>query len=116
MRGSNRHGSRVLIPGHSASHISAGAQPVARILPDPRAFGFPHSVLRYDATNRRWYQSREFGAGNLPIRDVDLTNPTYPTGIVRPHHPGPPHQHRWIPNDPNDPRAGVRRGVPEQWP
>jgi len=52
-------------------------------------------------------------AGN-PVRDVDFTNPTYPSGAPRPGHVGPPHQHRYIVNDPVvGPRSGFRRSRAE---
>src|SRR5947209_6319940 len=60
---------------------------------DPAARGAPHAVLRRDTTNGRTYQAREYGPGNVPLRDIDFTNPTYPNGTMRPGHPGPPHQH-----------------------
>jgi len=75
-----------------------------------------HSVLRWDTVNARVYQAREYGMGNQPIRDIDITNPTYPNGTMRPGHPGPPHQHRWFPVNPSHPRAGFRRGVAEAMP
>jgi hypothetical protein len=76
---------------------------------DPAANGRPHMVLRWDRANRRVYQGREFAAGNVPMRDIDFTNPTYPNGTVRPGHPGPPHQHRWYSMVPNRPAAGYWR-------
>lgn len=76
---------------------------------DPAAGGTPHSVLRWDRINLRVYQAREYGQDNLPIRDVDFTNPTYPDGRMRPGHPGPPPQHPWFPVDPNNPAAGYFR-------
>ncbi len=76
---------------------------------DPAANGRPHSMLRWDRINRRVYQAREFGHGNLPIRDIDFTNPTFPNGAVRPGHPGPPHQHPWRQLDPKNSAAGYWR-------
>lgn len=76
---------------------------------DPNAFGRPHAVIRWDWVNRRIYQAREYGSGNIPVRDIDFTNPTYPDGRMRPGHPGPPHQHLWQPIDPKNPAAGYRR-------
>jgi hypothetical protein len=76
---------------------------------DPAANGAPHSVLRWDWVNNRVYQAREFGQGNVPLRDIDFTNPTFPNGTMRPGHPGPPHQHPWQPVDPNNPAAGYWR-------
>jgi RHS repeat-associated protein len=93
--------------------VFEGRQPPRISGPEASARGYPHTVLRWDPVNGRLYQGREFGPGNIPIRDVDFTNPTFPNGTVRPGHPGPPHQHPWIPNNPNNPRAGYRRGGPE---
>jgi RHS repeat-associated protein len=93
--------------------VYEGQQPPRIKGPDLAAGGNPHTVLRPDSVNGRIYQGREFGEGNVPVRDVDMTNPTYPNGTPRPGHPGPPHQHPWIPNDPLNPRAGHRRGGPE---
>lgn len=76
---------------------------------DPMAAGVPHTVLRWDGINGRIYQAREFGLGGVPLRDIDFTNPTFPDGKMRPGHPGPPHQHRWHPVDPRNPRAGYWR-------
>lgn len=76
---------------------------------DPVANGTPHTVLRWDRVHGRVYQGREFGVGNVPVRDIDFTNPTYPNGNVRPGHPGPPHQHPWHPVDPANPAAGYWR-------
>ena len=93
--------------------VFEGQQPPRITGPEAAAQGKPHTVLRWDPVNGRIYQAREFGPDNTPIRDIDFTNPTFPNGTVRPGHPGPPHQHRWIPNNPNNPRAGFRRGGPE---
>lgn len=93
-----------------------GQQPPRITGPDPAAAGRPHSVLRRDRINRRLYQAREFDAAGHPVRDIDFTNPTFPTGRVRPGHPGPPHQHRWVPVDPNNLAAGFRRGIAETFP
>ena len=76
--------------------------------PVPEAEG-PHTQLRFDEYNNRIYQGREFDSEGNPVRDIDFTNPAYPSGNARPGHPGPPHQHRWIPNDPDNPHAGHRR-------
>jgi hypothetical protein len=96
--------------------VYEGQQPARIAGPDPAAMGFPHSVLRWDMVNGRVYQAREFGAGGQPVRDVDFTNPTYPNGVPRRGHPGPPHQHRWIAVDPSNPAAGFWRGVAEDLP
>jgi hypothetical protein len=81
--------------------------------PDPAAKG-PHTVLRWDNKDGRIYQGREYDAAGNKVRDVDHTNPTFPSGKPRPGHPGPPHQHRWIVNDPAvGPRSGLKRGGPE---
>jgi hypothetical protein len=76
---------------------------------DPVANGVPHTVLRWDWVNKRVYQGREFGHANVPIRDIDFTNPAFPNGIMRPGHPGPPHQHAWRLVQPNNPTAGYWR-------
>ena len=80
---------------------------------DPSAVG-PHSRVRLDEVNGRVYQLREFDANGNVVRDIDMTNPTFPNGTPRPNHPGPPHQHVFRVNDPNvGPRSGFRRGGPE---
>ncbi len=76
---------------------------------DPAAGGSPNSVLRWDRVNKRVYQVREFSQGNLPVRDIDFTNPTFPNGTMRPGHPGPPHQYAWHPVAANNPAAGYWR-------
>jgi len=76
--------------------------------PDPNAKG-AHTRLRWDPKNNRVYQGREFDASGNPVRDIDFTNPTYPNGSPRPEHPGPPHQHKWAPVDPNNLKAGFTR-------
>ena len=65
--------------------------------PDPNAIA-SHSQVRWDTKNQRIYQIREFDESGQPVRDIDLTSPTYPNGNLRPDHLPPPHQHRWIPN------------------
>jgi hypothetical protein len=70
-------------------------------------------VVRWDRVNGRVYQTREYDEHGFPVKDVDFTNPTFPNGTPRPGHPGPPHQHRWKPVDPNNPAAGFRRGIAE---
>ena len=96
--------------------VFEGQQPPRISGPDPAFQGRPHTVTRWDAVHGRAYQQREFDANGNPVRDIDYTNPTYPNGTARPGHPGPPHQHRWIPVDPANPRAGFRRGLPEPLP
>lgn len=84
--------------------------------PDPRAEG-AHTRLRWDAQtlsrsgpgNGRVYQGREFDLNGNPVRDIDFTSPTYPSGRPRPDHMPPPHEHRWFLNDPNNPRSGYKR-------
>ena len=93
-----------------------GQEPPRIVGPDPLAIGCPHTVLRWDRINGRVYQAREYDAQGRPVRDVDLTNPTFPDGRMRVGHPGPPHQHRWVPVDLNNPAAGFRRGVAETIP
>ena len=88
--------------------VHEGTQPGKTTGPDAEARGTPHTVLKRDSTGRV-YKAREFGAGGVPKKDIDFTKPTYPTGKPRPGHSAP-EQHRWIPNDPNNPRAGLRRG------
>jgi RHS repeat-associated protein len=107
--GSNRYHSRYA----DGTPIFEGEVPPRISGPNEAAQGRPHTVLRWDHINRRIYQAREYGEGSVPIRDIDFTNPTFPDGRPRPNHPGPPHQHRWVPNDPRNPRAGYRRGAPE---
>ncbi|HIC89641.1 MAG TPA: hypothetical protein EYP04_09610 [Anaerolineae bacterium] len=91
-----------------------GQQPVRLPLTaDPAATG-ADSRVRYDTVNNRVYQLREFDANANLVRDIDLTNPTFPNGTPRPGHPGPPHQHRFEVNDSNvGPRSGFRRLGPE---
>lgn len=68
--------------------------------PDTNAIG-PHSVLRWDTSNNKIYQRREYDPSGNPVRDIDFTSPTFPrSGRMRPGHPGPPHQHRFYINDP----------------
>jgi hypothetical protein len=97
--------------------VPEGAQPDR--LPngaDPKAEG-AHSRVRWDEATPsrsgegrgRVYQGREFDADGNPVRDIDFTSPTYPSGRPRPDHLPPPHQHEWLPNDPANPRAGYRR-------
>jgi hypothetical protein len=77
--------------------------------PHPDAEG-AHSVLRWDDENGRIYQAREYDADGHPVRDIDFTNPTDPRGREWPGHPGPPHQHRWVVNDPEvGPRSNFKR-------
>jgi RHS repeat-associated protein len=93
--------------------VYQGQQPPRITGPDPTASG-PHTVLRHDSVNGRTYQGRTYDADGNPVRDIDLTVPTYPNGTPRPGHPGPPHQHRWDVNDPSvGPASGFRRGPPE---
>ncbi len=69
----------------------------------------PHSVVQWDKTNERVYKAREYGENGVPIRDIDFTHPTFPNGTPRPDHTTP-EQHIYIPNDPNNPKAGYKRG------
>ena len=90
-----------------------GQQPSRIAGPNSKAEG-SHTALRYDEVNRRIYQGREFNIAGNPIRDVDFTNPTYPNGQPRPQHPGPPHQHRYVLNEPKaGPSSGYKRLGPE---
>jgi hypothetical protein len=84
--------------------------------PDPRAEG-AHTRLRWDEHSParsgqgtgRIYQGREFDPHGNPVRDIDFTSPTYPSGRQRPDHLPPPHEHRWFLNDPKNPRSGYKR-------
>ncbi|CAG0926683.1 partial putative deoxyribonuclease RhsB, partial [Thermoflexales bacterium] len=90
--------------------VFEGQQPRRLGAPVPLADATgPHAALRWDTTNNRIYQAREFDAAGHPVRDIDFTNPTYASGQVRPGHAGPPHQHRWVLNDPTNPRSGYKR-------
>lgn len=81
--------------------------------PDPDASG-AHTRLRWDHVNNRVYQGREIDAGGNPKRDIDFTTRTYPNGRLRRDHLPPPHQHRWILNDPvRGPKGGFKRLTPE---
>jgi hypothetical protein len=40
--------------------------------------------MRWDTKNNRVYAAREFDEGGRPVRDVDFTSPTYPSGKPRP--------------------------------
>ena len=90
--------------------VLAGQQPprLGAAKPMPGAEG-SHTQLRWDTKNNRVYQGREFDSNGNPVRDIDFTSPTFPNGKPRPDHLPPPHQHDWIPNDPNNPAAGLRR-------
>src|SRR5437870_5218362 len=96
--------------------VYKGQQPRRIMGPELAALGYPHSVIRWDHVHQRVYQSREFDPNGNRVRDIDFTVPTYPDGRPRPGHPGPPHQHRWVPLDPNNLRAGWRRESPEPIP
>lgn len=84
--------------------------------PDPRAEG-PHTRLRWDEQSParsgqgagRVYQGREFDSHGNPMRDIDFTSPTYPSGRPRPDHLPPPHEHRWFLNDPKNPKSNYKR-------
>ncbi len=96
--------------------VPEGQQPPRMTFdPDPNAVG-PHTRLRWDPVNRRVYQGREFNQNGIPVRDIDMTNPTYPNGTPRPGHPGPPHQHTLTPNNPANHGAGYQRSLPEPLP
>jgi len=87
--------------------------------PEPGAVG-PHSRLRWDPDTPsrsgrgrgRVYQERQFDEAGNPVRDIDYTSPTYPSGRPRPGHAPPPHEHAFTPNDPARPQAGFKRGDP----
>lgn len=70
----------------------------------------PYTRVRWDTYNNRPYQGREFDGQGHPVRDIDFTSPTTPDGRFRPGHAPPGHEHPWIPNNPNNPSAGFRRG------
>ena len=101
---------------HDETPVCEGHQPARIAGLEPAAQGLPHSVIRWDGVNRRVYLLRESGLGGKPVPDIDSTNPTYPDDRMRPGHPGPPHQHRWLAVDPANPAAGFRRGGPEGLP
>jgi hypothetical protein len=92
--------------------VLEGQQPGKIRGPDPAAEGAPHTMLKMDETNNRVYKAREYAEGGVPVRDIDFTHPTYPNGTPRPDHTAP-EQHRYTPNDPDNPRAGYRRGPGE---
>jgi hypothetical protein len=92
--------------------VYEGQQPGKIQGPDPLAAGAPHSRVQWDNANGRPYKAREYGEGGVPVRDLDFTTPTFPNGSPRPGHRAP-EQHRWIPNDPNNPAAGYKRGPGE---
>jgi hypothetical protein len=92
--------------------VYEGRQPGRIKGPDPAAGGTPHTRVQWDDVNQRPYKAREFGAGGVPMRDIDFTTPTFPNGAPRPGHVAP-EQHRWTPNDPNNPAAGYKRGPGE---
>jgi hypothetical protein len=92
--------------------VHEGDQPRKVTGPDPAADGAPHTVLKVDNVNNRIYKAREYGEGGTPVRDIDFTHPTYPNGTPRPNHTAP-EQHRYIPNDPDNPKAGYKRGPGE---
>lgn len=90
--------------------VFEGQQPPRITGPDPSAVGVLHSVIRWDHANGRVFQAREYTALGFPVRDLDFTNPTYPSGQLRAGHPGPPHQHLWTAVNTANPAAGFRRG------
>ena len=96
--------------------VLQGQEPARITGPDPSAAGTTHSVVGWDHVNQRVYQLREYNENGEPVCDVDFTNPTFPSGKPRSGHPGPPHKHRWLPVDPQNPAAGFRRGIAEALP
>jgi hypothetical protein len=92
--------------------VYEGQQPGKIAGPNPAAGGSPHTQLKWDEANGRVYKARQYGEGGTPEFDYDFTTPTYPNGNLRPHQMAP-EQHRWIPNDPGNPRAGFKRGPGE---
>ena len=92
--------------------VHEGQQPSKIRGPNPAAKGFPHTVLKVDTVNNRIYKAREYREGGVPVRDIDFTHPTYPNGRPRPNHTAP-EQPRYMPNDPDNPRAGYKRGPGE---
>lgn len=89
-----------------------GQQPGKVTGPDPLADGSAHTRIQWDTENGRVYKAREFAENGVPVRDIDFTNPTFPSGNLRPDH-CVPEQHPWIPNDPLNPKAGYKRGPGE---
>jgi hypothetical protein len=77
----------------------------------PEAEGAPHTAIRWDGTNERIYATRTFGPDGQKRYDIDFTIPTTPDGRPRPGHSAP-EVHEWLPVDPDNPRAGVRRESP----
>ncbi len=69
----------------------------------------PHTVLARDPVNGRTYKAREYDGNGNPVRDIDFTIPTYPSGRERPNHSAP-EEHLYTPNDPSNPKAGYKRG------
>ena len=98
------------------TEVLDGQEPPRIAGPSPMAIGCSHSVVRWDTINARMYQAREYDAHGHPVLDIDFTNPTYPNGLMRAGHPGPPHQHPWVPMDPTRPAAGFRRGIAQAFP
>ena len=97
--------------------VFEGQQPGKVKGPNTEAAGAPHSQIQWDYDNGRIYKAREYGADGIPVRDIDFTHQTYPSGRPRPDH-AVPEQHPWIPNDPDNPKAGHKRGPgePLEWP
>jgi RHS repeat-associated protein len=95
--------------------VPEGQQPGKITGPDPNAEG-PHTVLQWDPNNPRVYKAREYDADGNPVRDIDFTSPTFPSGRPRPDHLPPPHQHVYTPVNPNNPKAGFKRGGAEPLP
>lgn len=94
--------------------VVEGQQPPRISGPDPLLLGIPHVRRRWDVVNGRLYQEREYDEKGNPVQDIDFTNPTTPSGRVLARHPGPPHRHRWVAVDPDNPAAGLRRERSEE--
>jgi hypothetical protein len=63
-------------------------------------------------TDERSEVSAAVRAEFLAAERIHFTHPTYPNGTPRPGHTAP-EQHRYTPNDPENPKAGYRRGPGE---
>ena len=104
----SHEGARIHSRYADGTPVYEGRQPGKIRGPAPEATG-PHTVLARDLVNHRTYKAREYDGDGYPVRDIDFTIPTFPSGRERPDHTAP-EQHLYIPNDPENPRAGFKRG------